>query len=215
MPLLFNSLLADAGVAPAEVRLLRHQGDMQGKTIYRLWRDHREGFEEYQARQAAAQRARFAAPYWASFVAAPERQTLFVGLYRNEACINVAENYVSSVLGSPVTALTTDRYTLTPLEQLSEYTGLLSIEWGDGARSWVQRADNQNKPIIELRRELKEAMFPGFGAFMAQLSELENLPLAWATALAAVRGVISSPARAPMNNMSVRPMGAMASLVAG
>jgi hypothetical protein len=56
-------------------------------------------------------------------------------------------------------------------------------------RSWVQRADRRDKPILEVRRELKEPDFPGYAAFIAQLSDLESLPSAWATTLAASRGI--------------------------
>lgn len=189
MALRFNMLLADAGIDPADVRLLRHQDVIQGRTVYRLWRDFPAGFEEYQSGQAAVQRARFAAPYWASFVAGPGGETLFVGLYRVEASTNVAEPFVSQLLQSPVPALEVDLYALTQMPALSEFIGALSIEWGDGARSWVQRADRQDKPIVELRRSISEPAFPGYGAFMAQLSEIESLPASWRTALSASRGI--------------------------
>lgn len=189
MPLRFNMLLAQAGIDPADVRLLRHQDIVQGKTVYRLWRDFPAGFEEYQSGQAAAQRARFAAPYWASFVASPGGETLFVGLYRVEACTNVAAPFVSPLLQTPVPAHEVDLYALSPMAELSEFIGMLTIDWGDGARSWVQRADRQDKAILELRRAILEPEFPGYGAFMAQLSELESLPLSWRTALSASRGI--------------------------
>ena len=43
MPLRFNALLAPAGIAPASVRLLRHQDSRsaKGRTPYELWRDER------------------------------------------------------------------------------------------------------------------------------------------------------------------------------
>lgn len=189
MALSFNTLLMEVGLEPTDVRLLRHQDTINGRSIYRIWQESPPAFEDYQSRQAAAQRARFAASYWASFVAAPGNETLFVGLYRVEASINVTESHQSPVLGAAVEALITDLYSLTRLDQLSEYSGLLYIDWGDGARSWVQRADNQNKRIVEVRREIKEPDFPGYANFIAQLSEVENFPGAWAAALSAVRGI--------------------------
>jgi len=80
-------------------------------------------------------------------------------------------------------------FDLTLEAALSELIGLLYVEWGLGLRSWVQLADRRDKPIIELRREIKEPDFPGFAAFMAQLSEIENLPASWASALTASRGI--------------------------
>lgn len=54
MPLRFNALLAQAGIAPAAVRLLRHQDSRaaKGKTPYELWRDDRPSFEIYQEGQS-------------------------------------------------------------------------------------------------------------------------------------------------------------------
>ncbi len=81
MPLRFNMLLADEGVAPADVRLLRHQAKYAGgRTPYSLWRDNPEQFEQYQSTQDPERRAYFGSPYWASFVVAPDTgSTLFVG----------------------------------------------------------------------------------------------------------------------------------------
>lgn len=189
MPLLFNGLLKNEGIEPGEVRLLRHQDKVGGKSVYRLWRDFPAGFEEYQSGQSATSRAKFESPYWASFVAAPGGDTLFVGLYRVLGRQLAHTDHVTPLLGSAVAAGQTDLYALQLCAELSSYRGLLYIDWGEGMRSWVQRADRRDKPIIEVRREIREPEFPGYGAFMAQLSELENLPSTWATALAASRGV--------------------------
>jgi len=43
----------------------------------------------------------------------------------------------------------------------------------------VQRAENQNKPIVELRPEFKEPDFPGFLNFTEPLSKVEGLPKTW------------------------------------
>lgn len=62
MALRFNMLLQDAGIAPSDVRLLRHQtGKVVGRTPYGLWRDDPEAFERYQSTQDGTprQRARF------------------------------------------------------------------------------------------------------------------------------------------------------------
>lgn len=188
--LTFNMVLRAAAIDPGEVRLLRHQDTRVkgGRTIYRLWRDDRDAFEVYQARQRADLRARFAAPYWASFVGAPGGQTLFLGLYRVAGRATGDAPYLN-----PLSGETSDRiddiYALELQPALAALSGLLYIEWGSGMRSWVQHAARQDKAVIELRRELKEPDFPGYGAFISQLSEVESLPREWTTALSASRGI--------------------------
>jgi hypothetical protein len=52
MALLFNSILAQEGIAPAETILVRHQ-DMRaekGRTPFELWRFDRPAFDAYQSR---------------------------------------------------------------------------------------------------------------------------------------------------------------------
>lgn len=73
MPLRFNSLLAQAGIAPGVVRLLRHQDSRaaKGKTPYELWRDDRPAFEVYQGGQSFGNRAKLKGDYWASLVVTP------------------------------------------------------------------------------------------------------------------------------------------------
>ncbi len=83
MPLWFNTFLAQAGIAPAEVRLLRHQDSRseKGRTPYELWRDDRPSFEFYQEAQSFGNRAKLKGDYWASFVVTPAGETLLAGFY--------------------------------------------------------------------------------------------------------------------------------------
>jgi hypothetical protein len=72
MPIFFNSLLAQHGLAPATVILLRHQDKQAapGRTPYDLWRDNRPAFEIYQACQSFENRSKFSrVSNWASLVA--------------------------------------------------------------------------------------------------------------------------------------------------
>ena len=64
---------------------------------------------------------------------------------------------------------THDTYELVLDDRLREFVGKLFISWGAGTRSWVQRPDNQNKPITELHPELKDPEFPGFLTFISNL----------------------------------------------
>ena len=82
-----------------------------------------------------------------------------------------------------------DVYNLRIDPAFEEYDGKLYIEWGDGARAWVQRADYQDKPIVELREKFQEDPFPGFLNFSEPLSRIEVLPSGWTTALKAIKGV--------------------------
>src|SRR5215203_2336597 len=83
MPLRFNALLAPAGIAPATVRLLRHQDSRsaKGRTPYELWRDDRPSFETYQEGQSIENRPKLRGEYWASFVVTPGGETLLAGFY--------------------------------------------------------------------------------------------------------------------------------------
>ena len=93
MSVMFNTILAQEGIDPARVRLLRHQESKPDTihTPYELWRDNRPGFEQYQSVQSIKNRPKFNFPIWASFVADPLGATLFVGLYSAEY-IGVGKN---------------------------------------------------------------------------------------------------------------------------
>lgn len=84
---------------------------------------------------------------------------------------------------------TCDIYRLTPDPRLSDLEGRVTIAWGDGERSWIQRADNQDKAVLEVRQVFKEPDFPGFACFIAPLSKIAGLPAGWVAALTASRGV--------------------------
>jgi hypothetical protein len=82
-----------------------------------------------------------------------------------------------------------DLYELQRYDNFADLEGKLFIAWGDGLRSWLQRADRQNKVIIELRREFKEPDFPGFLNLMEPLSKVAAFPSGWIEALKHARGV--------------------------
>ena len=70
--LCFADLLSAKGIDPATVRLLRHYNET-GRTPYATWHSDRVAFEAWQSLQtnSQSQRANFASPIWASFVATP------------------------------------------------------------------------------------------------------------------------------------------------
>ena len=189
--LTFNALLQTAGIAPASVRLLRHQENRHpgAPSPYVLWRDHRDRFETYQETHAVREAAKLNAPLWASFVGLPDRQTLFVGLYSAELVGLLPADRVHPLSGGIEAAGSCNFYRLAPMPPLRDYAGRLWIEWGDGYRAWIQRGDGTPKPVAELRRTFSEDAFPGFSALILNLSQVETLPASWAAALSSTRGV--------------------------
>jgi len=191
MPLYLNSLLAQAGIAPAVVRLLRHQDNRsaKGRTPYELWRDDRPAFETYQEGQSFGNRSKLRGEYWASFVATPSGETLLAGFY---GCRYVGVNDMERTWPhtdglDPVG--TCDIYELILDDRLNDLAGRLVIAWGNAERAWIQRADNQNKVVLQIREAFREAEFPGFARFISSLSKVEGLPATWIAALSSSRGV--------------------------
>jgi hypothetical protein len=191
MPIMFNTVLLAADFNLSDVRLLRHKDRRatKGHTPYELWRDSREMFELYQATQSVNNESRLLAPYWASFVGTPNGETLFAGIYavKNQGLLE--EDVPRIHMDGVDEAGSYHFYELTPEPGLGDLIGKLLIDWGPGAKAWIQRADQQDKRIIELRPEFKEPEFPGFLNFIGTLSKLEQLPQGWVTALQSSRGI--------------------------
>jgi hypothetical protein len=193
MSLKFNHLLKAIGVEPNQVRLLRHQtGPFQGRTPYTLWRDHPEEFLRYQSLQGQNSRSKLSTPVWASFVVTPDQKTLFVGAFSIEYAgpcppetIDPLRNQLASERDRPHA----DLYLQEMIPESAEWSGRVVIDWGKGARSWIQRADKQNKPILEISAAFREEKFPGYGIFYVNLSMIASIPTGWIEALRSVRGV--------------------------
>ncbi len=191
MPILFNSALQEAGLVPAKVRLLRHKDHRaaKGRTPYELWRDARPQFELYQSTQGTNYETRLSAPFWAAFIVTPADQTMFVGLYTVGPKRLLDQDQPRPHAEGVDPAGSCHLYQLTLDKRLEDLIGRLIIDWGPGERAWIQRADQQNKVIQELRLRFQEDEFPGFLNFIAPLSKLNSLPTAWITALRSSRGV--------------------------
>jgi hypothetical protein len=191
MPIMFNTLLLEAGIPLSGVRLLRHKDRRaaKGRSPYELWRDDRQQFELYQASQSIQNRAKLNASCWASFVGTLSDETMFVGIYTVKNRRLLERDTPMPHMDGMDEAGSCDMYDLLLDQALSDMVGRLIIDWGPGDRAWIQRADQQNKPIIELRREFKEPDFPGFLAFIEPLSKLDKLPKTWIAALQAAKGV--------------------------
>lgn len=192
MPFRFNMLLTDAGIAPSEVRLLRHQPTVAGQSLLDIWRTDRPLFEQYQALQLNARRGEFSRPYWASFIGTWDGKTLFTGLYSVGSPERIDEAIISPISGIEHPADELDRFTVTADDAASEYAGKLFIDWGGGAsgkRAWVQRAELQDKVITELHRDGTQRPFPGLMHLANPLSTLADAPSEWVQQLSAANGV--------------------------
>ena len=191
MPIMFNAILLAANFDLGDIRLLRHKDNraIKGRTPYELWRDNRQQFDLYQATQSLKNEGKLRVPYWASFIADPNDETLFVGIYSVksqkllEQDIPMPHRDGTDKAGSCVV------YDLMLEPRLGDLIGKLIIEWGSGNRAWIQRADQQNKRVTELRTEFKEPDFPGFLKFIEPLSKLDKLPKSWMAVLQSARGI--------------------------
>ena len=192
MTLTFTDLLKKAELDPRQVRMLRHKepAATRGRSVYELWLNDRPAFDAYQAQHGPRahqllQRAR----YWASFVATPSSDTMFVGLYAAQYARLSTSDITVATTGLVVPAGRIHLYNVNQHELLSDISGRLFIEWGQAPRAWVQRPDKRPKRIVELRREFSDPAFPGYLHFVTPLSMVPGLPASWAAALRAARGI--------------------------
>jgi hypothetical protein len=188
---MLNTILVEAGINLSEVVLLRHkdQRALKGRSIYELWRANRTQFDLYQSTQKIVDRAKLKATYWASFVATPANETMFVGLYRVEFRGLIIRDTPAPHTDEVYRAGSADIYELTLADALTDLVGRLFIDWGPGARIWAQRANRQNKRITELRTEFTEPAFPGFLKLIQPLSTLNTFPASWIAALSSAKGI--------------------------
>ncbi len=183
--LTFNDLLALEGIDTAKVRLVRHQdGRLGAGRLYESWRNDRDAFEDYQSVQS---RDVFpVGDLLASFVVTEARKTVFVGMYRVDGVSNCPTGSTDALLKHDISGQF--KYDLHLVDDLAEYQDMVVIEWGAGARTWVQRAANQPKPVIEIAQQY-EPQFPGFRVFIRPVDEIPSLPSGWQQVLRSVKGV--------------------------
>lgn len=184
----FKTVLGLAGVDLKKTRLVRHQdnGAQLARTPYDLWRAHDGRFEVYQSIQ---ERPVFKDCDWiAAFVATPLDETLFVGLYRILGTKKPAMGLECPARGTDIPA-NVIFYDTSLSATLQDYIGRIEIEWGPGYRTWVQRADRQEKPITAIHRSVSAQPFPGFDAFIWPINLLSSVPASWRPALSAVSGI--------------------------
>jgi hypothetical protein len=191
MPIMFNTILREAGLPLPDVRLIRHKDKRakRGRSPYELWRDNRPQFELYQSTQSIANRQKLTAPYWAVFVVNLSDETMFAGLYAVKYRGLLEQDTPMPHMDGIDKAGSCDVYDLTLQDTIRDFIGKLFVDWGPGALAWVQYTERNNKPITELRRAFQEPDFPGFLNFIQPLSKLNNMPMSWVAVLRSSRGV--------------------------
>jgi hypothetical protein len=126
----FNTLLAEAGVDPQKTYLLRHQDRRLagGRTVYSAWRFHKPDFEFYQSTQKWENRFE-KGTFIASFVVAPDGDTLFVELYE----VNDLQKLTSSVfdpLAQQDIPAGNAIHAMEHRENLTDFEQKVVIDWG-------------------------------------------------------------------------------------
>lgn len=192
MPFYFNTLLEDAGIDPARVRLVRHQVRAGvSPTPYELWHTDRGRFEAYQALQLVKQRSYYSRPFWAAFLGLRDGRTMFAGLYEALGFQPVAEDFPCPLTGQRLTGGSYDRYETRLRPELADHAGRVFVEWGEGSakRARAQLAEVRNKRLTEIYAAAPEMPFPGLMRLVTSLEALRGAPSAWAEHLASARGV--------------------------
>ncbi len=181
-----NELLKSGGIDLERTKLVRHRdNDVYGLSVHDLWMADPSRFETYQRIQ---RKGRFGQCDWiVAFVAAPQDQTLFVGVYRVKGMVIAPTGTLDPSNGRDVSGFS--YYDLTRDNVLRTYAGRILVDWGLGYRAWVQRADGKEKAILEIRREKEARLFPGFAAFSWPIRELALVPQAWRRTLSEFSGV--------------------------
>lgn len=183
--LTFNDLLELEGVDINDVRLVRHQDSRLGRgRLYEAWRNNRDAFESYQSVQS---KDRFPiGGLLASFVVTEAQKTVFFGIYRVDGVDRCPSGSSDALLRHDTSGHY--RYDLTLLDLLADYRDKVVIDWGAGTRSWVQRAANQPKQVVEIAAQF-EPRFPGFREFVRPVEDIPTLPNGWQQVLRSVKGV--------------------------
>jgi Predicted restriction endonuclease len=149
----FNELLRSSGIDPSDTLLLRHQWRRpNGPSAFKLWVMAESEFERWQSLQ---KKPLFdGRKYLASFVATPDKETLFVGLYGIEG-----KSVAPHGMHDPISLEDVGGWNLYDIRRdprLSDYIGNVVIDWGKGFIQWHQRAESQIKPILRYGAALLE-----------------------------------------------------------
>jgi hypothetical protein len=188
MVLTFNQLLRSENLDPAGVRLVRHTPKHdRHRAVFDAAMRGEDRFREYQESQGSAPVvSQFrAAKHLAGFVVDPTtKQTVFMGVWARLGERAPTGDPFGSAPRDGEIAFETRR-----CDEFDDYRGRMIISWGDGERAWVQRADLQDKRILEIRQQRTDPAFPGFMSFRLALDQIETVPVSWSEVLRNARGV--------------------------
>ena len=187
MPILFRSLLAEAGLDPGSAKVLRHNHVSRSGDLLAVWRKEPELFERYQAIQLRERRSYFARAYWASFIAQPSGAACFVGVYTAQVSGPAPPGYREPLGRVPPDPLIHDLYAYQRTSFLQEFIGRLFIAGWSG-QTWTRNAEGAHE-VVELARSVPQPAFPGLLELVQPLSEIPYLPEAWLPHLRQGRGV--------------------------
>jgi hypothetical protein len=189
MTLTFQKLLETENIDARQVKLLRHSYKKADgcSTPYDLWRTDSQAYLLYNKIQRLRNFRK--TKYFASFVVDPKDDLIFTGIFEVEGISNIPEGIIDPVSG--ITEFPDDAkfFDLQLIDPLNDLIGKLVIDWGGGTRSFAQKAENQPKPVLEIRKRFEEPKFPGFGRICNELDELPSLPETWKEVLRSVQGV--------------------------
>lgn len=185
--LTFNAMLRHEGIDPKGVRLVRHQDARASvnSTPYDLWRAGDGRLETYQRIQR--KKPFKVGDLLATFVVTPAKDTLFIGLYHVDGVGIAPAGTIDPVVVEDREGM--NLYDISRDDRLSDYASHLVVDWGKGFLAWVQRADKSDKRVLEIRKEVRDEVFPGFTRFYCDIDQIETIPLSWQEVLKHVRGV--------------------------
>lgn len=179
----FNDVLTLGGLAPSQVKILRH-GQVGDPKVYDTWRNDRPVFERYQELQGSNMIPEKG--FVASFVVSRAAKTTFAGMYRNMGWTPTPVGEVDPLSGSVHTDGRGYSYDLALVPGWEDYEGRLVIEW-PGGRSWHRRADSLLWPVVEIAHQ--HDPWPGWREFHCEADELATLPHEWRSMLSHTKGI--------------------------
>lgn len=159
----------------------------RGWTTYNLWRRDPIEFQRYESTQAPEKFK--AATHIASFVVDPQGDVVFVGLSKILGGGFNATLEVFDYVDETHPPQTVYRYQLERDPRFVGLEGKLVIDWGPAPRSWFQHAVNQDKPILELRRDIRDVEWRGFMSVRLDERDVPSLAPNWQAKLSSANGV--------------------------
>ncbi len=152
VPTTFNELLIDAGLDPAEVRLVRHhtKPGLRDKSLHDLWLRDRAAFELYQRTQSPKRKLFRTGPVWAAFTSPAAGRTLFVGLYGARYVERAVVDWTCPYRGeAPGRSEPVDVFETRLRPEMQDQIGRLEIEWDPASiRTWARYADEADMPVV-------------------------------------------------------------------